>query len=323
MVSVRIPLTALASAIRRAPHWTMVAFRQARRMGRKRPKARCQTFPCMTQSLAVKRTTSDKDGSTPTERTFTTIERGEGSPILLLHGLMGAAKNWRPVLQNLSPDSHSIALDIPFFQEGIKLNTIPAIVDYVRDYIEHMDLKQLLVAGNSLGGHVGLHLAMAIPERIAGLVLTGSSGLYEREMGRPQGANPSRQWYYEKMCEIFYDPIMVTDEMVDDVQAILSGRQCKRVLVSIAKSAKRDNLADRLGEVQCPVLLVWGKQDNVTPPDVADEFNSLLPNSELAWLDKCGHTPMLEHPAVFAKTMSKWWRRIGMKRMVAGGESRP
>ncbi|MHC4563161.1 MAG: alpha/beta fold hydrolase [Planctomycetota bacterium] len=245
------------------------------------------------------------------ERTFTTIEQGQGFPLVLLHGLMGEPENWENVFPHLPDTCRSIALRFPFFEDGAALDTIPAITDYARQYLRREGFDRMALVGNSLGGHVGLHLAMEMPDKIAGLVLTGSSGLYEREIGRPQGANPSRQWYYEKMCEIFHDPVMVTDEMVDRVQSILAGRRYKRTLVSIAKSAKRDNLADQLPAVTCPVLLVWGKQDEITPPDVADDFKSLLPNCELAWLDKCGHAPMMEQPKAFGEALSDWWRRIG------------
>jgi len=194
----------------------------------------------------------------------------------------------------------------------MQLNTIPAITEYAREYLLQMDFSDVVLGGNSLGGHVALHLALDMPDRISGLVLTGSSGLYEREMGRPQGANPSREWLYEKLCEIFYDPVMVTDEMVGRVLTVLAGRQYKRSLVSIAKSAKRDNLANRLGEVRCPALLIWGRQDEITPPEVAEEFRSLLPRCDVAWLNKCGHAPMLERPKEFGKALAKWWRRIGL-----------
>ena len=253
----------------------------------------------------------------PAGQPYITRERGQGFPLVLLHGLMGEPENWLAAMSHLPDTCRSIALRIPFFDDGVDLATIPTITAYAREYLEQAVFPHAVLGGNSLGGHVSLHLAMEMPERIKGLVLAGSSGLFEREMGRPQGANPSREWLYEKMCEIFYDPAMVTDDLVDRVGEVVAGRRYKRVLVSIAKSAKRDNLADRLSEVKCPVLLIWGKQDEITPPEVAKEFQELLPNCDLAWLDKCGHSPMLEQPKAFAKAVSKWWRRVGIDQTLA------
>ena len=265
----------------------------------------------MAESSPVIDENPDMDDMTPTEQEYTAISRGRGFPFVLLHGLMGGEHNWRNAMRYLPKTCRRTAVRLPFFENGHCLNTIPLIKDYVKGYLDHLGHPRLLLGGNSLGGHVGLHLAMEMPDRIAGLVLTGSSGLYEREMGRPQGANPSREWVHDKMAEIFFDPANVTDEMVDNVLKVLSGRQYKRDLVSIAKSAKRDNVASRLSLVTCPVLLIWGRQDTVTPPEVADEFQSLLPNCQLEWIDDCGHAPQIERPKDFGKIVSKWWREVG------------
>lgn len=243
------------------------------------------------------------------ERGFVTFERGKGFPLVLLHGLLGDPENWSGVMETLPETCRSIALEFPFFRDDSRLNNIPVIRDYARAYIEEAELEQMVLGGNSLGGHVSLHLALEMPEKIRGLVLTGSSGLYEREITGPRGANPSREWLHQKMCEVFYDNAMVTDALIDNVCHVIDRRKFRRDLVLIAKSAKRDNLADRLSEIRCPVLLVWGKQDEITPPHVAEEFKSLLPDSELAWLDQCGHAPMLEQPRAFADVLSEWWNR--------------
>jgi pimeloyl-ACP methyl ester carboxylesterase len=65
-------------------------------------------------------------------------------------------------------------------------------------------------------------------------------------------------------------------------------------------------MADDLPKMITKTLIIWGKQDIVTPPNVAEDFNSLLPNSDLLWIDKCGHAPMMEHPVHFNTLMEKW-----------------
>ena len=74
----------------------------------------------------------------------------------------------------------------------------------------------------------------------------------------------------------------------------------------MAKSAIRHNMAQDLPHMKLPVCVIWGKNDNVTPPEVADEFHKLLPDSNLFWIDKCGHAPMMEHPTLFNNILFKW-----------------
>ena len=240
---------------------------------------------------------------------FETVETGRGLPLVCLHGLMGEPGNWAGIFPYLPENCRAIALRIPFFDEEIRLTSVPTIQEYVHQYLDHAGIDRVVLCGNSLGGHVSLRLALEMPKRVAGLVLAGSSGLFERELGGHQGANPPPEWLREKISDIFYDSEMATDEMVNAVVQILSKRRCRRDLVSIAKSAKRDNLAGRLGDVRCPSLLVWGRQDEVTPPEVAEEFHALLPKSTLAWLHRCGYAPMMEYPDRFAAEIGPWWRQ--------------
>ena len=74
----------------------------------------------------------------------------------------------------------------------------------------------------------------------------------------------------------------------------------------MAKSAIRHNMANELPKMNTPTAIIWGKQDSVTPPNVAEEFNTLLPDSNLYWIDKCGHAPMMEHPEEFNTTLQQW-----------------
>jgi len=255
------------------------------------------------------------------QKAFETVETGRGFPLVCLHGLMGEPDNWAVIFPYLPETCRAIALRIPFFEDKIRLTSIPAIQDYARQYLDHVGIDRVVLCGNSLGGHVGLRLALEMPQRVVGLVLTGSSGLFERELGGHRGANPSPEWLREKIAEIFYDSEMATDEMVNNVVQVLSKRRCRRDLVSIAKSAKRDNLAGRLGDVRCPSLLVWGRQDEVTPPEVAEEFHTLLPRSTLAWLDNCGHAPMMERPDEFAAMIEPWLRQYACNEGSLGAPS--
>lgn len=238
---------------------------------------------------------------------YETREFGDGLPLLFLHGMMGRPENWDGVFPYLPETCRAVTLRFPFFESnGVQLNSVPAVTDYAQGYIEQAGLERLVVCGNSLGGHAALTLAMRMPERIDGLVLTGSSGLFERTFGTIT-PSPSRAWVRRKIEAIFYDPVHASDELVDDVVRVISSRRNTRDLIKIAKSAKRDNLAERLPQIRCPVLLVWGRDDEITPPQVAEEFAERLPDAELAWIDRCGHAAMMERPAEFGELVSRWW----------------
>ena len=80
-------------------------------------------------------------------------------------------------------------------------------------------------------------------------------------------------------------------------------------ILALAKSAIRHNMSEDLPKMKNKTAIIWGKQDSVTPPKVAEDFDSLLPNSELFWIDKCGHAPMMELPNEFNEAMFKWLKK--------------
>ena len=122
--------------------------------------------------------------------------------------------------------------------------------------------------------------------------------------GYPKRGN--YEYIQNKTEEVFYDPKIATKEIVDEVFAGVNDREKLFKTLSLAKSAIRHNMTDDLPKMDTNTLIIWGKQDIVTPPNVAEEFNSLLPNSELSWIDKCGHAPMMEHPEKFNIILGDW-----------------
>ena len=110
----------------------------------------------------------------------------------------------------------------------------------------------------------------------------------------------------KKAQDVFYDPAVATKEIVDEVYETVNDRNKLIKTLAIAKSAIRHNMGKDLPKMKLPVCIIWGKNDGVTPPEVATEFNELLPNSELFWIDKCGHAAMMEHPQEFNEILNAW-----------------
>jgi pimeloyl-ACP methyl ester carboxylesterase len=125
-------------------------------------------------------------------------------------------------------------------------------------------------------------------------------------MGESYPKRGDFEYIKKKAQEVFYDPDIATPEIIADVYETLNNRIKLIKTIAIAKSAIRHNMAPDLPNMTMPACLIWGKNDIVTPPLVAEEFHSLLPNSELYWIDKCGHAAMMEHPAEFNKLLEGW-----------------
>ena len=237
---------------------------------------------------------------------FRWLEQGEGEPVLLLHGLMGRMEDWDDVLDVLALSCRPVAPLLPIFHPGLPETSLAALADHVVGLLDALDIPHAVIGGNSLGGHVALTLALARPERVSGLILAGSSGLFERGFTRGVPHRPNGEYVREKMEEIFYDPTLVTPDWVETVRRTVTDPATALRVVQFARAAKRENLEGRLHEIQAPTLVVWGRDDRITPPEVAERFHALIPDSRLAFLPRCGHAPMIEQPAAFSLSVQAW-----------------
>ena len=242
---------------------------------------------------------------------FDYVDEGQGPVLLLLHGLFGALSNWQDVVDEFSPHYRVVIPVLPVYDMPLLQATVPGLVEYMENFVDKLQLPSTFtLLGNSLGGHIALVYTLHNPSRVGQLVLTGSSGLFEDGMG---GSFPKRGDYnfvQERVGYTFYDPAIATKELVDEVFAVTnSNAKCLR-MISIARSAQRHNLARELHRITVPVLLVWGLNDTITPPLVAHEFERLLPQAELRFLDHCGHAPMMERPAAFNRCLGQFLRRV-------------
>jgi pimeloyl-ACP methyl ester carboxylesterase len=241
---------------------------------------------------------------------FSYIEEGEGEVLLLLHGLMGALSNWDDVIEEFSKKYRVIIPMLPIYDQPLITTGVKSIAKYVHKFIGQKKITNFTIVGNSLGGHVGLIYVLSHPNMAKAMVLTGSTGLYENAFG---GTFPRRESYdfiKEKVEFTFYDPKTATKELVDDVFQTVNDRHRVVRILAMARSAIRHNMRKDLHKIHMPVGLIWGKDDKVTPPEVAVEFHEFLPNSDLQWIDKCGHAPMMEQPEAFNKALKVFLDKI-------------
>jgi len=241
------------------------------------------------------------------EKDYKYIEVGEGTPIIVLHGLMGGLSNFEGVTNHFSSNGYKVIIpELPIYSMTLLKTNVKSFANYLKAFIEFKGFDEVILLGNSLGGHIGLYHTKLYPKKVKALIITGSSGLYESAMGGGYTKRSDYEVIKKKAQDVFYDPAVATKEIVDEVYETVNDRNKLIKTLAIAKSAIRHNMAKDLPKMKTPVCIIWGKNDNVTPPEVAEEFNELLPNSELYWIDKCGHAAMMEHPKEFNTILNDW-----------------
>ncbi|CAA0188542.1 putative 2,6-dioxo-6-phenylhexa-3-enoate hydrolase [Tenacibaculum maritimum] len=243
-----------------------------------------------------------------TEGKFTYAEAGEGQPIIVLHGLMGALSNFDKTFHHFSQKGYKVLIpELPLYTLPLLKTNVKNLTKFLHDFITFKQLKNVVLLGNSLGGHIGLYYTKHHKNDVGALVLTGSSGLYENSMGDSYPKRGDKEYVANKTRDVFYDPEIVTNDLINEVYNVINDRNTLIRTLAIAKSAIRHNMAKDLPDMKQPTCLIWGKQDNVTPPEVADDFNKLLPDSDLFWIDKCGHAAMMERPEEFNQILENWF----------------
>lgn len=244
------------------------------------------------------------------EGKFHYIEVGEGTPIIVLHGLMGGLSNFDGVTEFFPGEKYKVVIpELPLYDMPLLKTSLSTLAKYIKKFIDYKEYEEVILLGNSLGGHIALLTAKLYPELVKALVITGSSGLYESAMGESYPRRGDYEFIKKKAEDVFFDPSVATKEIVDEVFETVNDRNKLVRTLAISKNAIRHNMSKDLPKMTIPTCIIWGKQDHVTPPDVAIEFDSLLPDSDLYWIDKCGHAPMMEHPEKFNRIVSEWFTK--------------
>ncbi|MBK8193212.1 MAG: alpha/beta fold hydrolase [Lewinellaceae bacterium] len=247
------------------------------------------------------------------EKNFRFIETGEGSSgetLMLLHGLFGALSNFEGIIKRFSGKYNVVVPILPIYEMPIFEVSVMGLVDFVTRFVNFKGFDRVHLLGNSLGGHIALLYVLAHPEHIASVTLTGSSGLFESAFGTAFPKRGDYDYIKKKTADTFYNPEVATKELVDEVFGIVNDRNKAIRVVATAKSAVRHNLGDKLHKIKTPTLLIWGKQDAVTPPFVGEKFNELIEHSRLHFLDQCGHAPMMEKPEEFNTILENFLNEV-------------
>lgn len=231
-------------------------------------------------------------------------------PVVFLHGLVGLNDHWEDVVHRIKHRSRCVLVQMPLLGlTGDDCSIHGATELTIRLISTHLKQPAVLV-GNSFGGHVAAKMAIARPDLVRGLVLAGASGVIEKSMVSDVQIRPSREWLERKIGELFYDQSKMNPEDVDRAYKELMDRDHARAMVRLSRTARKNHLGEELRHVKAPTLIIWGRQDIVTPPEACDQFASKIAGSKVVWLENCGHAPMIEKPDEFAAAMNEFLNRV-------------
>lgn len=242
---------------------------------------------------------------------FEYLTEGSGTPLIFLHGLMGNLSNFQHQVDYFSVRGYEVVIPLlPLYSMPLATTSVSSLTKFVKKFLDHKGYTKVIMVGNSLGGHIALLFQKLFPNYLSSIVLSGSSGLYEAAMGNSYPRRGDRDYIAERVRDVFAVKEVATEELIDQVFDTVNDRMKAIKTLAISKSAIRHNMAEDITSFHLPVCLIWGRQDAVTPPEVADKFHELLPNSDLFWIDNCGHAAMMEHPQEFNTIVDEWLKKI-------------
>jgi 2-hydroxy-6-oxonona-2,4-dienedioate hydrolase len=237
-------------------------------------------------------------------------DMGEGRPVVFLHGLVGLNEHWDDVSRRVTGRMRCILLQVPLLGLTGDDCSIDGVTELTIRFLERHVREPSVIVGNSFGGHVALRIALDRPDLMRGLVLAGSAGLIERTTVSDVQTRPSREWLEEKIGELFFDRGKMPASDVDRAFVELSNRRHARAMVKLSRTARRNHLGDQIARIKTPTLLIWGRQDVVTPPEACEELLGKIKSSRAVWLDSCGHAPMLECPEAFGEALCEFLAQL-------------
>jgi 2-hydroxy-6-oxonona-2,4-dienedioate hydrolase len=237
-------------------------------------------------------------------------------PVVLLHGLFGSPANWQLIMRDLADSYRFLALQLPINHSRERhhadFESLGQLTDHVECFCDELRLDSAVMCGNSLGGQVALDFYLRHPERVERLILSGSAGLFERSLSGGQHPRLCRRFIRDQACEIFHDEALVSEQLVDEVYAMLSDRDYRRFLLKVAKATRNRYMLEELAHVHVPTLIVWGRDDAITPPFVAQQFCEHIARAELVYIDRCGHAPPIERPEEFTRVLHDFLRDMAL-----------
>jgi pimeloyl-ACP methyl ester carboxylesterase len=249
---------------------------------------------------------------------------GSPPPVVLLHGTSASLHTWEGWVAGLKGQRRVISFDLPGFgltgpftgayrkdEEAPGDYSGDAYARFVIDLLDHLQLPQVVLAGNSLGGDIAWRVAVLAPERVHSLVLVDAAGPAFQPEKVPTAwlvaRTPGMGWLLESMLPralvaeglegVYGDPTKVTPALVDRYFALALREGNRRALGERLRGWQPGEGSERIASIRQPTLILWGGRDRLIPPAVGEQFERLIPGSRRVVFAELGHVPHEEDPA--------------------------
>ena len=249
---------------------------------------------------------------------YVDIGKGKGPPVLLVHGLGGCWQNWLENIPRLSQDRRVVAMDLPgfsFSEMPAEEISISGYGRFVNELCDRLELGSISLVGNSMGGFIAAETAIAFPDRVDRLVLCAAAGITTTSVRREPAVgfyNVLRalgSFTVAQQHRLFTRPVLRHWALAfvirhpSRIRADLALEMARGAwgegLMPALEAILAYDFRDRLPEIGCPTLVVWGGEDMLVPPKDADEFERLIPDCRKVVMEDTGHVPMIERPETF------------------------
>lgn len=234
------------------------------------------------------------------------IDTGKGTPVILLHGMFGNVAMWRNTVNALKNRYRVIVPRLPLYDVPIHRANVKYLTEVLNDYLDWYQLTDVVLVGTDIGGQVALEYANAFPQNVKKVVISGSSGLFENLPSLDQDFNKDYDSVREHVQEAFFRKELVSKPVIDQVYYTINTFSKGLQISAFAKASKNNDVSHFLARLTTPVLMIWGLQDRITPPEVALRFHDLLKNGTMKFLDECGHLPMIEQADLYNAALTRF-----------------
>ncbi|GFG86718.1 MAG: alpha/beta fold hydrolase [Mycolicibacter algericus] len=261
-------------------------------------------------------------------------EAGDGPTLLLLHGSgpgVTGWRNYRGVLPAFAEHFRCLVLEFPGFGVSDDFGGHPMVSAFgaVGQFADALGLDQFSIVGNSMGGGVGINYAINSPEKVRKLVTIGGIGTNLLTPGPAEGIrllqeftdNPSRESLIRWLESMVYDPKVITEQLIEERWALATdaetlasarrmyGKEAFTNMVKMMQASKGPLPWSMMHRVKAPTLVTWGRDDRVSPLDMALIPMRTIPNAEFHVFPNCGHWTMIEAKDAFESVVLDFLRR--------------
>lgn len=230
-----------------------------------------------------------------------TGDKGDLPVVIFLHGLFGNVGMWWQSVEALAGKYRVVVPRLPIFDLPAEFTNIAHLSSLLHEFVEWHNLRDVHLVGHAIGGQVALRYAHDHPRNVNRIVLTGSTGLFDSIDFKAATSARSYDYVDERVRSAFYHSDEAPNALVDEIYATIHSKPRRLNIKSLMRSSKQSTVEVFLNNLHHPVMLLWGLQDKITPPEVALHFHDFLRNSEVRFIEKCGHLPMIEEPETFSK----------------------